>query len=144
MTAKAYGEGAYDSEDIGEGLRQRRIGEDFGEESRSDRRRRERQRQAMLERQRQRQARKRQARCAATATARQRAGQSPRRGPSPRQTIRAVRSLDLETKVGLDSLRRAVEESNRRANRATWAAVAGTAVDQGLDSFDDEFAQPVR
>ena len=35
----------------------------------------------------------------------------------------------------LDALRRAVEESNRRANRATWAAVAGTAVDQGLDSF---------
>ena len=37
--------------------------------------------------------------------------------------------------MGLDSLRRAVEESNRRANRATWAAVAGTAVNQGLDSF---------
>ena len=64
----------------------------------------------------------------------------PARRPvgAPRPTppaIKAVRSLDLETKVELDSLRRAVEESNRRANRATLAAVASTAVDQGLDSF---------
>ena len=123
------GEGAYDSEDIGEGAYDSEdAGEDFGEESSSARRRRERQRQIMLARQRQAQMRRRGDR------RRRRAGQSGAPGTS-RPTITAIRSLDLETKVGLDSLRRALEESNRRANRATWAAVAGTAVDQGLDSF---------
>ena len=131
------GEGAYDSDDIGEGAYDSDdIGEDFGEESRSARHRRERQRRARLARQRQ------------IMLARQRQAQMRRRrrpplparrpvgAPRPsRPAIRAVRSLDLETKVELDSLRRAVEESNRRANRATWAAVAGTAVNQGLDSF---------
>ena len=121
------GEGDYDSEDIGE---------DFGEESRSARRQRERQQRARLARQRQimlarqRQAQMRRLRRPPSPARR------PVRAPGPsRPAIRAVRSLDLETKVGLDSLRHAVEESNRRANRATWAAVAGTAVDQGLDSF---------
>ena len=123
------GEGAYDSEDIGEGAYDSDdIGEDFGEESRSARRGRERQRQIMLARQRQAQMR------------RTRRPPLPARRPvgAPRPSqpaIRAIRSLDLETKVELDSLRRAVEESNRRANRANWAAVAGTAVNQGLDSF---------
>ena len=131
------GEGIYDSEDIGEGAYDSEdIGEDFGEESRSARRRRERQRPARLARQRQIMlARQRQAQMR-----RRRRPPLPARRPvgAPRPTppaIRAVRSLDLETKVELDSLRRAVEESNRRANRATWAAVASTAVDQGLDSF---------
>jgi hypothetical protein len=125
------GEGAYDSEDMGEGAYDSDDGgEEFAEESRSARRRREqqRQRQIMLARQRQAQMRRRRR---SSSPARRPVGAA---GPS-RQTITAVRSLDLETKVGLDSLRRAVEESNRRANRATWAAVAGTAVDQGLDSF---------
>jgi len=123
------GEGAYDSEDIGEGAYDSEdAGEDFGEESRAARRRRERQRQIMLARQRQAQLRR------------------PRRPPSPvrrpagapgpsRPAMTAIRSLDLETKVGLDSLRRALEESNRRANRATWSAVTSTAVNQGLDTF---------
>jgi len=123
------GEGAYDSDDIGEGAYDSDdAGEDFGEESSSARRRRERQRQIMLARQRQAQTRHR-----------RRSSQPayrPVRAPGPgRPTITAIRSLDLETKVGLDSLRRALEESNRRADRATWAAVAGTAVNQGLDSF---------
>ncbi len=127
--SEAYGEGAYDSEAYGDAS-----DEGLGEESRSARRRRERQRQILLERQRQRE-RQRLA---------QRRPQRPMRperrpvrpaGPSPRQTIAAVRSLDLDTKVELDSLRRAVEESNRRAARATWAAVASTSVDQGLASF---------
>jgi hypothetical protein len=130
-------EGAYDSEDIGEGAYDSEdIGEDFGEESRSARRQRERQRRARLARQRQimlarqRQAQMRRSR-RPPSPARRRVG-----APGPSQpAIRAVRSLDRETKVGLDSLRRAVEESNRRANRATLAAVAGTAVNQGLDSF---------
>ena len=121
------GEGDYDSEDIGE---------DFGEESRSARRRRERLRRARLARRRRIMlARQRQAQLR-----RPRRPQLPARRPAgapgpTRPAIRAVRSLDLETKVGLDSLRRAVEESNRRANQATWAAVAGVAVNQGLDSF---------
>jgi hypothetical protein len=128
------GEGSYDSEeDIGEGpYDSEDAGEDFGEESRSARQRREqqrrRQRQIMLARQRQAQMRRSRR---PPAPARRSVG-AP--GPS-RPAIRAVRSLDLETKVGLDALRRAVEESNRRANRATWAAVAGTAVEQSLDSF---------
>jgi hypothetical protein len=135
------GEGAYDSDDIGEGAYDSDdIGEDFGEESGSARRQRQimlaRQRQIMLARQRQIMlARQRQAQIR-----RLRRPPLPTRravgAPRPSQpTIRAIRSLDLETKVELDSLRRAVEESNRRANRATWAAVAGTAVNQGLDSF---------
>jgi hypothetical protein len=136
------GEGAYDNEDIGEGAYDSEdIGEDFGEESRSARRQRERQRRARLARQRQIVlARRRQAQMR-----RSRRPPSPARrqvgAPGPSQpAIRAVRSLDLETKVGLDSLRRAVEESDRRANRATLAAVAGTAVNQGLDSFSANLA----
>jgi hypothetical protein len=131
------GEGDYDSEDIGEGdYDSDDIGEDFGEESRSARRRRERLRRARLARQRQIMlARQRQAQLR-----RLRRPPLPARRPAgaprpSRPAIRAVRSLDLETKVGLDSLRRAVEESNRRANQANWAAVAGVAVNQGLDSF---------
>jgi hypothetical protein len=123
--SEAYGEGAYDSEAYGDAS-----GEGLGEESRSDRRRRERQRQILLDRQRQRQAQTRLQRRAPSEPRPARPG-----GPSPRQTIAAVRSLDLDTKVGLDSLRRALEESNRRAARATWAAVTSTAVDQGLASF---------
>lgn len=123
------GEGAYDSEDLGEGAYDSDdAGEDFGEESRSARRRRDRQRQIMLARQRQAQLRRRRRP--------PQPARRPVRAPGPgRPAITAIRSLDLETKVGLDSLRRSVEESNRRANRATWAAVASTAVDQGLDSF---------
>jgi hypothetical protein len=40
--------------------------------------------------------------------------------------------------VEQDSLRRAIEESNRRATRATWAAVASATVDQGLATFSDD------
>jgi hypothetical protein len=121
------GDSSYDSDDIGESGYP-----EFGEESRSARRRRERQRQILLERQRQ--AQLRQTRRPPAPARRPAVPQRPVR-PAQRQTITAIRSLDLETKVGYDSLRRAIEESNRRATRATWAAVAGTAVDQGLDSF---------
>jgi hypothetical protein len=121
------GEGVYDSEDTGEGVYDSEdIGEDLGEESRATRRRRERQRQIMLARQRQAQQR------------RPRQPSSARRPPPGRQTITAIRSLDLETKVGQDSLRRALADSNRRATRATWAAVASAAVDQGLSTFDTD------
>jgi hypothetical protein len=124
--SEALGEGAYDSEAVGEGSY-----EGYGEESRSARRRRERQRQIMLARQRQAELRRRQPPARVARPARP-------AGPPPRQTITAIRSLDLETKVSLDSLRRTLEESNRRAARATWAAVAGAAVDQGIDSFNTD------
>ncbi len=129
------GEEVYGSEDTGEGTYDRDdAGEDFSEESRSARRRRERQRQIMVARQRQQQAQMR--RLGRPPSPAQRPVRAA--GPSPRQAITAIRSLDLETKVGQDSLRRAVEESNRRAARATWAAVASTAVDQGLESFSSK------
>jgi hypothetical protein len=130
---EAYGEGAYDSEAVGEGAYDSEAYgegsyEGLGEESRADRRRRERQRQIMVARQRQAQLRRQ----------RQPPARVPRAAPpagGPPPTIRAIRSLDLETKVGQDSLWRALQDSNRRATRATWAAVASAAVDQGLDSF---------
>jgi hypothetical protein len=135
------GEGIYDSEGVGEGFFDSEgTGEGtfgYGEESRSDRSRRERQRQIMLERQRQRQVQTRQRRSPAQRPSPAR-GPARAPGPSPRQTITAIRSLDLETKVDLDSLRRKLEESSRRASRATWAAVASAAVDQGLSSFGDD------
>jgi hypothetical protein len=56
-------------------------------------------------------------------------------GPSPSQTIRAIHHLDLETKVELDSLRRQLEESNRRASRGTWTAVAGIATAEVINQF---------
>jgi hypothetical protein len=136
------GEGIYDSEGVGEGIFDSEgTGEgaydSYGEESRSDRSRRERQRRIMLERRRQAQMRQRRALPAQRPSSAQRPVRAP--GPSPRQTITAIRSLDLETKVDLDSLRRKLEESSRRAKRATWAAVASAAVDQGLSSFGDDF-----
>src|ERR1700691_4362110 len=121
VDTEELGEGNYGGDDVGE---------EFGEESRSARRRRERQRQIMLARQRQAQVR------------RQRMVPPARRSAAPpggsRPTITAMRSLDLESKVGQDSLRRAIEESTRRASRATWAAVASATVDQGLASFDSD------
>ena len=133
IDTEEIGEGIYDSEDAGEGSYYSGEAEyeDLGEESRSARRRRERQRQILLARQRQRQA---QLRSQQRAPLRQQRPVRPA-GPSPRQTINAVRSLDLENKLEQDSLRRTMEEANRRASRATWAAVASTAVDQGLASF---------
>jgi hypothetical protein len=123
--SEATGEGAYDSESTGEAS--------YGEESRSERYRRERQRRIRLERQRQAQLRRQRRPAPRRAAPPQRLPRPA--GPSPRQAITAVRSLDLETKVEQDSLRRALEESNRRATRATYAALASVAVDQGLDSF---------
>ncbi len=134
----AYGEGAYDSEAYGEGAYDSEAygdasNEGLGEESRSARRRRERQRQILLERQRQQQrlAQRRPQRPMPSAPRPVRAA-----GPSPRQTIAAVRSLDLDTKAALDSLRRELEESNRRAGRATWAAIAGVAAAEVINQFD--------
>ena len=106
--------------------------EGYPEDARSDARRRARQRQILLARQRQAQPR------------RPAPSPPPRRpavtGPSQRQVMTAIRSLDLDTKVELDSLRRALNEANRLAYRNAWAAEASVAASQVLDSFDTGLA----
>jgi hypothetical protein len=93
-------------------------------------------------------ARRRRARARRVALARRRMITARGRRPStavaptstPRQTVAAIRNLDLETKVGEDSLRQALDRSNQRANRATYATVASVAVDQAFESFQTDFA----
>ena len=117
------GEGgeAYEGESAGEASY-----EAWGEDARS--RRRARQRQIMLERQRQ---------------ARLRRAPPPRRpvvtAPSPavRAVRSEVRSLDLDTKVAMDSLRGQLNQAHRLAYRNAWAAEASVAASQVLDSFED-------
>jgi hypothetical protein len=62
------------------------------------------------------------------------------RTPTPRQTVAAIKNLDLESKVSDDSLRRAIDQVNRRAARATYATVASVALDQALDTFEADLA----
>jgi hypothetical protein len=106
--------------------------EGYPEDARSDASRRARQRQILLARQRQAQAR------------RPVRSPQPRRpvvtAPSQRQAMTAIRSLDLDTKVELDSLRRALNEANRLAYRNAWAAEASVAASQVLDSFNTGLA----
>lgn len=90
--------------------------------------------------------RQRTARARRIRAAQMRAAQARTRGPSrpttspapttPRQTVAAIRHLDLEHKVGEDSLRSAIERANRRASRATYATVASVAIDQAFDTFE--------
>ncbi len=111
----------YDSEDYD--------GEDYdGEDVRSDRRKLERRRAAILR------AQRRQVR-----EARGRTGGAP---AGPRSATAAVRTLDLETKVDTDSLRRAIADQSRRTERASYAAVASVVLDQAIDSFDLAQSQP--
>jgi hypothetical protein len=56
--------------------------------------------------------------------------------PSSQQTIAAVRSLDLETKVQEDAFRSALARQGSRMNRAEYAAVLGAATNQFIESFD--------
>lgn len=121
---------AFEGEAAGEGQY-----EGYGEDARSDARRRARQRQILQARQRQAQQR------------RPVRAPAPRRpvvtAPAPaaqRQVMTAIRSLDLDTKVELDSLRRALNEANRLAYRNAWAAEASVAASQVLDSFDTGLA----
>jgi hypothetical protein len=125
---EAYGDAAGEAsgEAAGEGE-----GEAYGEAARSDDAQ-ARQRQIVYARQ-QRQAQLRRRQVGLPPQVR-----TPATGPAPGQVIRAVRSLDLETKVAQDSLRRALEEANRRAARATWATVASTAASQVFDSFEKD------
>lgn len=116
---------AFEGEAAGEGQY-----EGYGEDARSDARRRARQRQILLARQRQAQSRRP-----------VRPPQPRRPVPAPqRQVMTAIRSLDLDTKVELDSLRRALNEANRLAYRNAWAAEASVAASQVLDSFDTGLA----
>lgn len=132
---ESNGEADYEGESNGEADY-----EEFGEDARSDARR-ARQQRIMLERRR-REAELRRRRRPPSLPQRPlpRGAQPPRAarvaGPSPRQTVRAIRDLDLETKVELDSLRRRLKESNRRASRGTWATVAGVAAAEIINQFD--------
>jgi uncharacterized protein YjdB len=120
-TGEAAGEATYEGE--GEATY-----EGYGEDARSDARRRARQRQIMAARQRRVPVRR---------------PQPPRRPvvAAPAQTVGAVRSevrsLDLETKVALDSLRNRLNEANRLAYRNAWASEVGVAAAQALDSFEN-------
>lgn len=117
------GEGgeAYEGESAGEASY-----DAWGEDARS--RQRARQRKIIQERQLQ---------------ARRRRAAAPRRpvitAPSPavRAVRSEVRSLDLDTKVALDSLRSQLNEAHRLAYRNAWAAEASVAASQVLDSFED-------
>lgn len=109
--------------------------EDVDAESRASqaRRRRARARRVAL-------ARRRQSVARARSMARQPARQ-PATGASPVQrataaTARAVRNLDLETKVQEDTFRSAIAAQNKRMSRGEYAAVAGAAVNQFIESFD--------
>jgi hypothetical protein len=119
-------EAGYEGEGAGEAAY-----EGWGESARSDARRRARQRQIMVARQRQAQLRRRPAPPRPVSTA-------------PSQAVRAVRSevrsLDLDTKIALDSLRSRLDQANRLAYRNAWAAEASAAASQVLDSFETGLA----
>ena len=108
--------------------------EDLDAESRASqaRRRRARARRVAL-------ARRRQATARARGLARQPARQPTGVPPAQRATAataRAVRTLDLETKVQEDTFRNAIAAQNKRMSRGEYAAVAGAAVNQFIESFD--------
>lgn len=127
IESEAYGEGeaiegeAYEGEAYGEAGY-----EAYGEDARSRANRRARQRQIMLARQRQQ---------------RRPVRPMPMPMPSPvrpdaRAAVNAIRTVDLEAKVAQDSLRRAIENANRRASRATYSALATAAIGQVLDTYE--------
>jgi hypothetical protein len=118
------GEAAWDGEDVGES-------EDFAdsEDTRWDAARRARARRLALERRR--------------AVARRQPpvqGRPATRTITPRQTVTAIRQLDLQTKVSNDSLRATLERANARARRANWVTVASLGIDQALDTFGEDLA----
>lgn len=59
------------------------------------------------------------------------------RTPSPRQTATAIQNLDLTTKVQEDTFRSAMSAQGKRMSRSEYAAVAGAAVSQFIESFDE-------
>jgi hypothetical protein len=130
LESEAYAGSEGESEAMGEAIESEAAGEGggFGEGSWDDARRR-RQQQIMM------------------ARMGQQLRPQPRPGlprpvisaPSPAvQGVRsAIRSLDLDTKVALDSLRNRLNRANRLAYRNAWAAEASVAASQVLDSFED-------
>lgn len=130
---EAYEGSEGEGEAVGEAFEGEAAGEaGYGEAYRDDARRR-RQRQIMMARMAQ----------------QRRPPRRPQRPqpPPPRRAIRVpspavrevrseVRSLDLDTKVALDSLRRRLDNANRLAYRNAWAAEASAAASQVLDSFE--------
>jgi hypothetical protein len=131
---EAAGEAGYEGEAAGEaGYEGEADYEAYGESARSDARRRRdaRQRQIMLARQRQAQLRRQ-----PPPPQRRMAGPAP----TPRQTIAAIRGdirdLNLDTKVDLDSLRRALNEANRRGDKAMYSALLSIVANQALSTFD--------
>lgn len=121
----AYGEASYEGEGYGEAGY-----EAYGEDARSDaRRRRARQQQIVAARQRQ-------------ARLRRLPAPPPRRPavtvPSQPHAMTAVRSLDLDTKAELDSIRRQLAKARRNGNMAMYSAVLSTLASQGIDTFGDK------
>jgi hypothetical protein len=143
---EAYGEAGYEGEAAGEAAggagyegeagNEGEAGyEAYGEDARSDaRRRRERQRQIMLARQRQAQLRRRPAA----------SPQRPAPPPGSRQAIAAIRSdvrdMNLDNKVDLDSLRRALSEANRRGDRAMYSSLLSILGNQAIATYEPSLA----
>ena len=96
------------------------------EESRAWRRRRRARRIAL--------ARRRQALARARARARRRTLE--RREPAARSTAAAIRTVDLESKVADDSIRRELAAQRSRSTRSEYATVASLAVNQFVESFN--------
>jgi hypothetical protein len=115
--------------------------EDYDAESRASqaRRKRARARRVAL-------ARRRQATARARSVARQPARQPsvPSAQRATAAAARAVRNLDLETKVQEDTFRSAITAQNKRMSRGEYAAVAGAAINQFIETFkapENAFAQ---
>lgn len=132
MSEAAFESEAYEAiegeaEAAGEALESEAAGEAGWGEAYPDDVRRRRQRQIMM-------ARQAQQRRQLPAPA----GRPPVATPSPAvQSVRSeVRSLDLDTKVALDSVRGRLNEAQRLAYRNAWAAEASVAASQILDSFE--------
>ncbi|TDC52902.1 hypothetical protein E1212_07090 [Jiangella ureilytica] len=103
------------------------------EESRASRRRRAQARQLAVAR-RQAQVRAQAQARARTTAVRPRPAAAP---PAPAaRTAAAIRAVDLDSRVAHDSLRRELALQRRRMNRSEYAAVAGLAVSQFVESFD--------
>src|SRR6266516_858212 len=123
---EGYGESGYEGEAYGEAGYE---GEAYGEASRAEARRRRARQQRIV---------------AARRQARQRRPPAPppRRpavtAPSQRQAMTAIRSLDLDTKVELDSLRRQLAKARRNGDMAMYSAVLSTLASQGIDTFGDK------
>lgn len=108
-------------------------GDDYDAESPTVRRRRAQAAQRVA------QARRRRAQLRARATARPGPVARPTPGrvttPTTRSTVAAIRNVDLDSKVAEDNLRRGLASQGRRMSRSEYAAVAGAAVNQFIDSF---------